>query len=397
MSKRKALVINIGWEQEPLVNSLFEHGYEVYAVHYNDQYDRSFSFKEVFISELRDLSKILAFAKRIQPDIVISDQCDYSHFAQAVISEALSLPGPTIKQAQVSSNKYIQRSISKETGIRIPDFKLAQCIDDVKSFIAQVGLPVILKPVDNRGSFGVVKIESENEILSAYITSLCNSHSRLILAEKFIEGFEITVDGYCFNKVPTSLSLAKKGKGDPKVQVSLDIKYPGELPVDLYAKAMRNNEEVTSKLGYTFGMTHSEYIVHPSGDIYLVESANRGGGVFTSEIIVPNVSGIDILHAYINDVSGNTLFPFPGKIENNDVILKFFSFKPGKIKSIKGIEEVMSDKDVLKFRLSVKDGDIIHPIENDANRHGFIIAKSNDSVRQKAQSLINKIEVIYES
>jgi len=395
VSKKKVLIINLGWEQEPLIDRLTEQGHILYGVHYNKDYYKGANFKEVLICDIRDLDKILQFAKKIKPQAVISDQCDYSHFAQAMICDVLGLPGPSLSQAQVSSNKYLQHQKAKQLGVTMPEFDLIKAPSDVYGFVKKVGFPIILKPVDNRGSFGVVKIENEKEIIDAYCYSLINSHSRLVLAEKFIEGFEITIDGYCFNGVPKSLALAKKSKGDEKVQVSLDIRYPGELPHELYQKALKNNETVTAGLGYTFGMTHSEYIVHPSGNIYLVESANRGGGVYTSEIIVPHVCGIDILGAYAQDILSEVRFNYPGKVEQNNVVLKFFSFKPGKIKAIEGFDVLKTERDVLKCRLAVKPGDEIKAIQNDATRHGFIILTGEKNIGKRAKELIDSIKVIY--
>ena len=392
---KKVLIINLGWEQEPLIDAVASTGSDLYGIHYSDNIYKKELFKDILIADLRNLSEIINFADQVKPDAVISDQCDYSFFAQAILYQKYQLPGPNIQEAQISSNKFIQREIALEKKLPIPKFKIIYHPDDLSLFIEEVGYPIIVKPIDNRGSIGVIKITTEKELLPAYLNSLTNSHSRWVIAEKFIDGFEITIDGYCFQNKPYSLALAKKGHIDDVKQVSIDIKYPGELSDELYNKALRLNEEVIGKLGYKFGMTHAEYIVSASEDIYLIEAANRGGGVYTSEIIVPNVSMINILNAYINDCLQSTLTCPPERIERNEVILKFFSFEPGTIKSIEGIESIIQDPCLLKFRLAVKPGDIIHSISNDSNRHGFVIVKSVTNVRAKAQEIMEKLKVIY--
>lgn len=395
MRDKKILIINIGWEQEPLISSVFSKGLKVYAVHYNDQYNNTFNYEDVLIAELRDLDTILKYAKQHQVDYVVSDECDYSHFAQALVAENMHIPGPSVWNAQVSANKYIQRTAALNAGVLVPAFSLIRSIDDITEFLRTNTFPFILKPIDNRGSFGVVKVNTAEEVKEAYKNALVNSHSRLVLAEEFIDGYEITVDGYCFAEGPRSLSLAKKNKAGLNVQVSMDIKYPGEIPDDIYEKALRNNEFVTEKLGYSFGMTHSEYMIDKDGGIYLMESANRGGGVFTSEIIVPNVSGVDLVEVYLNDVLGNGKTMTPEKIEKNPVILKFFSFDEGIIGTINGVDAIKSNKNVLQFRLAVKEGDVIKPIENDGNRHGFLIVKSTGDVRKEAAEAFKMINISY--
>ena len=398
MAKR-VLVINIGWEQEPLIKLLINKGHELYGITSNiknvnitDQY-----FKKIFQSDYRDLDKIFNIAKTINPDAVVSDQCDYSHFAQSYLAERLGLKGPNLANAQISANKFVQRQTAKKHGVLIPQFTIVYNYNEAVNACQEIGFPVIIKPIDNRGSFGVSKVNNIQELHNCYYTAIANSNSRFVLIEEFINGYEITVDGYCFEGEPKSLTVAKKSKDGCESQVSMDIKYPAEIPDDIYTKALKNNEFVNKVLGYSFGMTHSEYMVTDNGLIYLIESANRGGGVFTSEIIVPNVSGVNILERYIDDIFGEkSNIITPDILEKNEVILKFFSFSPGKIKNIIGIDRVIQERGVLKCRLNVKIGDEIQPISNDGNRHGFIIFKSQTEIRKKVENIIKKISINYE-
>jgi biotin carboxylase len=394
MSK-KVLIINIGWEQEPLIFALKERGFLLYGIS-NHVMDSSF-FEKIYVVDYRNLDEIYNVAIDIMPDAVISDQCDYSHYAQAMISERLNLCGPSLFAAQVSSNKFVQRSLALKKGILIPSFKLVFSYEEVESAAFEIGFPVIVKPIDNRGSFGVSKINNLTELKEGYFSALINSHSRFVLIEQYIEGYEITVDGYCFNKTPKSLTVALKSKEGLTSQVSMDIKYPAEIPSEVYEKALINNEFVAKSLGYSFGMIHSEYIVNAKNEIFLVESANRGGGVFTSEIIVPKVSGVDVLTRYIDDVLGlESSIDAPIIVEKNPVILKFFSFNTGKIKFINGIESINRNEGVLAFRLNVNVGDCLEVIENDGSRHGFVIFESPNNLRDEVLKIIDLIHIEYD-
>ncbi|AXR69284.1 ATP-grasp domain-containing protein [Leptospira mayottensis] len=393
MSK-KVIVINIGWEQEPLLDQLQTLGYEIYGVHFEKVY---YPFlKDLLVCDLRDLNSILRFAKSIRPDAVISDQCDYSHFAQAIVSEVLSLPGPTLSQAQISSNKLVQRRLAKLKGIKIPQFKSVMTFEEAIVAANEIGFPLIMKPVDNRGSIGVNKVSDIQELKDSFFNSLGESHSRTVIIEQFIEGFEITIDGYCFNGNPKSLALAKKKHLDENLRVAMEIEYPGNIGNELYLKAMKNNEETIKALDYTFGMTHAEYIVDKNEEIYLVEAANRGGGVLTSELIVPNVSGIDLVNLYIRDTIGfksnqDDFIP----VEKKPTILKFFSFPPGKLLKVELPNSILDDPDVLKVKILVSEEKIITNITSDANRHGFVILTSNTDLSRKADVIVNKIKLTY--
>ena len=159
---------------------------------------------------------------------------------------------------------------------------------------------------------------------------------------------------------------------------------------------MRISEEVIGKLGYNFGMTHAEYIIDDNEDIYLIEAANRGGGCFTSEIIVPNNSGIDLTTRLIKDT-----IPYANiserRFKKKEVLLKFFNFKTGVVKNIKGRNILKNSPHILAYRLPINIGDEIKTTSSDANRHGFIIVQSESNVRKILNNLMSQITIEYET
>jgi biotin carboxylase len=401
MTLKKILIINLGWEQEPMIKQIITAGHRVYGIHNSSNFSFQSDFEDYIISDFRNLGAALEFALRIKPDAIISDECDYSHFLQAFLCESLNLPGPTIRQAQISSNKYLQRNLAKSLGLNVPNFTLVSSLEEASAAALRIGFPLIMKPIDNRGSYGVSKIKDIHDLKQAFIQAMIHSYSRLLLIEQFIEGTEYTVDGYCFFQVPTSLAVAIKSKENLNVQVSMDICYSEEVNSVLRNKLMDYNQVVCAKLGYNFGMTHSEYIVSNEGDIFLVEAANRGGGVFTSQIIVPYVSGVDILSLYIEEciygIQNSKFDKNIYKIKQRSAILKFLNFQPGVIKHISGIDKIIAQNGILVVRLNVREMQKINEIDSDGSRHGFIIYGSEENdIRPRIKELLDQIQVTYE-
>ncbi|WP_018969626.1 ATP-grasp domain-containing protein [Rubritalea marina] len=396
--KQRVLILAIGWEQVPLIELLALRGdIDLYAVHYSEDYYKGVEYKEVLIADMLDFTEILAFAKKIRPTAVISDQDDYAYLAQSYVATEFGLPGPSVDIAELATNKYVQRKRCQKMGIRVPRYEQCRSAEDLKGFAQRCGYPLIVKPVDARGSFGVSKVSSADEVTEAYMEAYRNSISGLVIAEQFIEGDEITVDGYCVGGEPMSIALATKSKLGDGLQVAIDIEYPGALDKKLYERAMRNNEVVCRGLGFSYGMTHAEYLIDSKGHIYLVEAANRGGGCFTSELIVPKVSGVDLVEELVLNALGES--QFDGSeivVDRNQVILKFFTFESGVIKSINGLNKLEVDPDVLEYRLAFKEGEVIAPITNDADRHGFVIVHDKKDARRKADQVIASITIEYE-
>lgn len=402
MSAKTVLVINLGWEQEPLIRRISALGYRIVGIHPDDTHAPNLPVEHVEYLPLRDLSSLLAFASRLKPAAVMSDQCDYSYFAVATIAERLGLPGPRIAEAQIATNKALQRQKGLAQGVLQPRFQVCSSVEEARAFARAHGFPIILKPIDNRGSFGVRRVDHDTEIEDAYFDALVNAHSRMVLAEEFIHGTHITVDGYLFPRVGhRSLSLATKGLIGGTHQVAVDILYPGELPNEVYQQALTNNDAVVEKLGYRFGFTHAEYMVDEQGNPYLIEIANRGGGCFTSAKIVPAVSGLDLTTQLIFDSLGvsRDLYEEKGGQDAQAAYLKFFVLPPGRIARIEGSETISQLAGIEALHLRVSEGSVVSATTSDADRHGFVIATadSREQVKALARQAIDMLKVTYDA
>lgn len=396
---RKVLFINMGWEQEPFLRAIQERQYEIFGYTPSSDYTKTVKCKEVRIGDIRDLTKIVDFAREIKPDAVVSDACDYSYFAQSYLAELFGLRGSNLFQAQIAVNKLLQRQVAKKKGIRVPDFIAVYSYGDAVEAAERIGYPVVVKPIDNRGSFGVTKVYEANCLKKAFLTALLMSHSRLVLVEKCIEGTEFTVDGYCIEGRPTSLAVARKFHSSTNPCVATKIIYSSRI--SNYKELCNYHEFVANQLGFTFGMLHGEYIVDDHDNIFLIEIANRGGGVFTSSVIVPRFSGINLVSLYIDDCLGKSeLSNAPRLKENNGkkIILYFLCYPSGLVQDIYIPNEVFNDPRILNLKLMIKKGESIPKILSDADRHGFVIAElsEEESENEFVCDLINKIEVKYE-
>ncbi len=395
--KKRVLVINLGWEQEPLLERLAEKDdFELYGVHYDENFCKKVNWHDVLVCDLRDIPSIITFAERVKPQAVISDQCDYSYFAQAFIAEKFNLPGPRIREAQIGTNKFFQRLLAKDAGFCVPKFTTCRHLKEAKKAASEIGYPIITKPVDNRGSFGVNRVDDPQELDEAFYEALAHSHAREVLVEKYIDGKHLTVDGYIFQRNgPKALAVATKKKLLAKKGIiDGEIIYPGDLPEDIYNFALKNAENIAKYFGFKFGFFHGEFILASDKNIYLTEMSNRGGGIYTSEIILPNFTGIDLLEIYIKDIFGFSSSINGLRLSKKPTILKFLEFLDlgykGRIHKIEGIEKIKNFPEILSFRFLVHPGDELCPIRNGADRYGFFIGTANN--KRDLYNLVKKVE-----
>ncbi|CAH2406782.1 ATP-grasp domain-containing protein [Mesorhizobium ventifaucium] len=102
------------------------------------------------------------------------------------------LPGPNPSSIERCCDKFIQHQLLAKAGLPIPAYRLATNATDVESAAAEIGLPVILKPVVGSGSSGVRLCRDVEELAEHTRYLVGRKHisrsSPGILVEEFAQG-----------------------------------------------------------------------------------------------------------------------------------------------------------------------------------------------------------------
>lgn len=298
----KIMLIGVGWEQLPLVRKAKEKGLSVVAT---TSWDGDIPADKVYHADSRDLDSLEQIFLKEKPDAVLADECDYSMYATAYLTEKYRLPGPSLEALTITNNKYLQRQYAGKCGVLQPDYQLCWSSQQAAAFAEERGYPIIIKPVDNRGSIGVSIVNSERELPEAWFAAVKNSHSRLCLAEQYIAGDVVTADGFCSGGAFHFLSAATRDTYPGRPTVAKAVYYPGLLSASQMESLEKKVMTLTREMGIGFGFVHVEFILDKkSGEFWLVEIANRGGGIFTSNILLPYITGVDLSDCYIDIAFG---------------------------------------------------------------------------------------------
>ena len=394
-----ALVVAGGQWQVPLIKFLKTKGFIVFVV---DPYDDSLGVlagDKHIKADVRDVNTILNFIKDVNFDIITTDQSDISVETVAVLCENLNLRGNAVEIIRKFSNKYLSRKFAKKENIPIPKFSLIENKDEVDDFIQKNGLPIILKPCDSQSSRGIHKITSYNLTqISTYINdALLYSKENKCLVESFVDGYEITVEGYCSAGKHKTLAISKKKHF--RTGIASSLSYPAYLPKDLEEQIITINDKYVENSGLIFGITHAEYMINESEkEINLIEIACRGGGTLISSNIIKWVSGFDVYEALYSDLIGKSTNVKEINPLKRNAVLHFFEFPSGKVKKLIGLDTVKQLEGVLEISFNFSEGDTINNAKDGRGRHGFVIIFSN-SLEEQSEKLnfINKtIQIEYE-
>lgn len=122
--------------------------------------------------------------------------------------DLLNIPyqGSGVLGSAVAMDKVISKQLYERSGLPIPAYNAVKRNDvfDPKDLAEQLGLPLVVKPVNAGSSVGITIVESIDDIEDA--VELAFDHDDTILIEAFIPGIELTV-GVIGNEVLNALPI----------------------------------------------------------------------------------------------------------------------------------------------------------------------------------------------
>ena len=349
MKKDSMMILGAGLCQVPIIRKAQSMGFKVIAVSIGGDYPGLSTADTSYEIDVRDQDKILAIARDEKICGILTDQTDIPVTTVAYVAEQLGLPGIGHECACRFTNKYLMRKHCAEIGIPVPRFFSASSLADAREKASHLGLPIMVKPVDSQGSRGVTVVKDLSDLDDVFFQAQSLTPTRTVILEEYFQGIEVVVQGFVSDYRMTNLIIGDRLYFDiPNLFVPKQTLFPSLLPVHLQTKILDINTRLIEGMAPKFGITHSEYLVDiKTGDVCLVETAIRGGGVFISSDLVPLASGIDVNDMIIRLAAGwDKAAIDPSKIVRKASGYVCFMLPEGVIRRVEGADRLMSLKGV---------------------------------------------------
>jgi biotin carboxylase len=345
--------------------------------------------------DTNDRVGLLKVAKRVRAALVLAEQTDRLVPIAGFINDALSLPGVTSVIAERFTNKLVMRRALEGSGTPMPRYRPVGSVTDAATVAREIGLPVIIKPLQAQSSIGVTLVERPDDVARAFEEARGTEANAQVLVEEFINGLEVTIEGVSIDGTCTILAMSEKAHYAHRPCVARLLAYPPRLPPEVLERMRTTAKRVVETLGLEIGLSHAEYRVR-DGIPYLVEVAARGGGTGIASIIVPHISGLPIYELVIRRLLGEPV-TLP-KAQSRAAILEFFDFAPGRVSAVEGVPECLAEGLGERIEVPYAPGDVIRSATDDRNRPGFFIAlgADRDDVDRRAAAIKSRVSVRYE-
>ncbi|MCU0825665.1 MAG: ATP-grasp domain-containing protein, partial [Leptospira sp.] len=255
----------------------------------------------------------------------------------AAVAGALSLPGIRFVDAEAASNKVKMRQRLKEFGMPIPNFAPVWSLNDAKEALSFLKFPLVMKPADNMGARGVIKVERADDLNHAFRHAKRFCPTGELILEEYMEGPELSVDALAFNGQIRMTGIADRIIEREPYFIEIGHNMPSRMPKSVLAEVEQVMAGGMRALGIHLGAGKGDIKVTKDG-VKIGEIAARLSGGFMSAFTYPLSTGVNLNRAALLISLGET----PDNLEpvlNRVSIERSLLSKPGKLLAINGIEE----------------------------------------------------------
>jgi biotin carboxylase len=338
------------------------------------------------VVDFADLPALIAAARRLEPDGVLTVSADRAVPAVAAVAEALGLPGIGAETAHLMTQKIAMRRRLAERGIPQPRFAAARGLLEARAAGETVGFPAVLKPADSGGQRGLFRLESLDGL---------DAHLHAALAES--AGGEVVIEEYCEGLELNGIAIARDGRVDV-LSLSDRLRPPGVgfgvgwihvYPARIFADALEEAESVVEAtihaVGLENGIAFPQLLVGADGSVRVVEIAARIPGGQMADL-VRHAVGVELIDVALRFALGQ---PVPDELAlpsfSQPLAIRFLTAEPGPlptgtVRSIAGLDKVLASPGVVQAEVYFEVGETIYPVRLDADRRGYVIAVGETSV-----------------
>ncbi len=298
------------------------------------------------------------------------------------IAAALDLKHNPVAASRAARRKDESRAALAGAGCTVPPFRVLDTSVDLAPQVHKLEYPVVLKPVALSGSRGVIRVDEVAGALAACrrigaiaSKALDPDSRRWILAEQYIEGPEVAVEGLLAAGRLTILAVFDKP--DPLVGPYFEETLyvtPSRLPAHLLLAVERELEKACEVFGLREGPVHAEFRLG-GGAPWILEVAARtiggdcarlfqfGTGKALEQLVLANALGEDYCVPDMKKPVGVLMLP---------------TSKAGTLRRVEGVMAARKVAGIEDVVLAVREGYELVPLPEGSSYLGFVFA-SGDS------------------
>ena len=384
----KLLILGAGIYQVPLIQTAQRMGLEALVVTPDGPYPGIPLADQWYNADTRDQERILKIAQAEGISGICTSGTDVAMKSIGYVCDNLGLSGVSYQAACRATDKMLMKQAFHDSHVATSAFKVVRSEDEARNAAFELGLPVMLKITDSSGSRGICKVSRLEEIPEAYRTITAATSLDYVLVEKFVEGYEVGVDGF-IGPDGTPAVVLPHGKFMYKAP-STTVPAGHYFPLDESPLVLETLSHEVAKAAKALGLCNcafnSDVFICEDG-VSIIEMGARTGATCIPELMSIH-KGYDWYEKTIRAALGQSV-SFESNVQVPCMAKLLVSAED---MVIGGIDEAALDalREKATIQLDVKAGDAIHAMRNGTDRFGHVIMQTESEA--ELDDVINRVK-----
>jgi len=308
----------------------------------------------------------------------VTSSSEYFVAAAAELAGELGLPHPDAVAITACRDKAAQRRRLRANGLAGPEFAAATDAQQAADRAAELGLPVVVKPVSGSGSVGVRLCHSRDEVIEAagsvLAADLANSGipaQQAVLVERYLDGPEFSVETFGRRVV----GITAKHVSAPPYFVETGHDFPARLPVGDQNELVVTALAALDALGLGWGPAHVELRLTAAGAAVIEVNPRLAGGMIPD--LVRLATGVDLITATVANAAGRRPELTPSRSEA--AAIRFLvAESSGTFVAARGLDRAAGCAQVVEAVLTRRPGSELRVEHSFRDRVGYLISVGRD-------------------
>ncbi|MCK9224970.1 MAG: ATP-grasp domain-containing protein, partial [Candidatus Muirbacterium halophilum] len=295
-------------------------------------------------------------------------------------------------------NKISMRKKLSQSRINQPKFVYSDELKDIlnKRIKFNLKFPLVLKPSENMGARGVIKVNDDNDIIKNFEMTQKFAQDKNVILEEFMEGPELSVECIILNKKCYVMVIGDRHIEKEPYFVETGHSCPSRVNQSILNEIPDFMQKAANSLGIYNGPCKGDIKIC-NGKLMIGEIAGRLSGGFMSSHTLPISTGIDALKIAIKQrlglfIEDKELIPSKNIICIERAIIPQ---QTGIIKKISNTKKALKIPGVEFIHYNLKSGDKFGELVSNIGKVGNVIISAEDfeQANKIYQQVLNTIKV----
>jgi S-sulfo-L-cysteine synthase (3-phospho-L-serine-dependent) len=320
----------------------------------------------------------------------------------ATLAMALGMPGNHPAVMAICRDKSRTRVALQQRGLTQPRFAAVRAVAEVEDALAKVGLPCVVKPVDDSGSHNVMWCENLQDTVAHAATVLGVTQNvrgqptaRVALLEEYLAGAEYSAEMFCAEGDAVCVGITQRTVSALPYFVETGHIFPADVPADVAYEIADVARCALAATGFEWGPAHVELKLTASGPVVVEINARLAGGMIAE--LIRLATGIDLLEQQVRAAAGRPVRLDPARSRHAGV--RFLVAKePGQLGGVSGIGPAERVPGVDRVVVTGVVGRQVRPVQDAYDRLGYMIAVGDtcEQVEKALDTAATMVEICVE-